>query len=332
MSRRSASRAGTARVAVVGSGAEGALVREALAERGVEGKRVDLYGVTRGEAILSEYDGEARLIQEPEPSEVGGHEVVFLCEPGAASERLLSLAGPGSVVVDLVGCGGASRSVFHSELRPPSRQETTRPLRVPHSISIVLAQVLRPLDTAYGIESATAVVLRPAGDFGEQGIDELREQTVRILRFERAPVETFGRQLAFNVLPQPLVPGPGDALERTIEDEIAELLRWDGKRLGLKLATVPVFYGHSIALRLRLRSEASLDDVAAAVAVPPKRPSAVAKAGPATPMEAAAEPGTIVSHASGDGASGFWLWVVAGDVGAASARAAVGLAASLADL
>src|SRR5262245_48868982 len=334
MSRRSASRAGTARVAVVGSGSvEGTLLRAALAERGVAGTQVDLYGVTHGEAVLSEYDGEARLIQDPEASEVGGHEVVFLCEPGKASSSLLSLAGPGSVVLDLVACASVPVPVVHAGLKPPSPGQRTGPLRVPHSLSVVLGELLGPRDAGYGLESGSAVVLRPAADFGEAGIEELRDQTVRLLRFEKPPASIFGRQLAFNVIPQHLLPGGADGvLERRVEDETAELLGWPERRLAVQLATVPVFHGHAMAVRLRLRARASLADLAASLAPRASAPRAVGKPAPGTPMEAAAGSGAAVSHVSEDGASGFWLWIVAGEAGAASARAAVDLAVSVADL
>jgi aspartate-semialdehyde dehydrogenase len=332
MARRSLSHEGTARVAVVGSGSiDGAFVRAALAERGVPGSRVDLYGtVPSGEAVLSEYDGEARLIQDPDPREVGGHEVVFLCEPGEASERLLSLASPRSVVIDL----GRIRKEFrvaHAELLPPASSDLERPIAVPHSISVLLAELLHPLDASFALTDATAVVLRPAADFGEGGLEELREQTIRLLSFEKPPTETFGRQLAFNVIPQHLLPGGDETLERRVAEEVAELLGWNGGRLALRLLTVPLFYGHGVLLRVRPGGSPSEADVTACIAATAglKPPG---KTAVGTPMEAAVVPGKTVSRVSEDGAGGFWLWAVLGDASALGAAAAVSLAALIADL
>ena len=104
MSRSGADLDGGARVAVVGaSSADGHQVREALARAGVPGSRVDLYGVTGGEVVLSEYDGEARLVQQPEPGEVGRHDVVFVCETGEISRKLAAAAPAGTLLIDLVG-------------------------------------------------------------------------------------------------------------------------------------------------------------------------------------------------------------------------------------
>ena len=87
--------AGTARIAVVGaSSPDGSRIREALSRAGVPGARVALYGETGGEAVLSEYADEARLIQEVDLDEIAGREVVFLCEAGASAAAVRTLVAP----------------------------------------------------------------------------------------------------------------------------------------------------------------------------------------------------------------------------------------------
>ena len=72
MSPLSASPTGTARAAVLGSTTScGTRLRQMLAEFGVPGSRVDLYAaVDSAEPILSEYKGEARLVQKPDLDEL----------------------------------------------------------------------------------------------------------------------------------------------------------------------------------------------------------------------------------------------------------------------
>ena len=102
MSRRSTSSNGTARIAVVGAPTvDGFHLRAALAAHGVAGARVDLYGITRGEVVLSDYAGEARMIQEPDVEELARHELIFICEPGEVLQRLPE-AAPSAVIIDLV--------------------------------------------------------------------------------------------------------------------------------------------------------------------------------------------------------------------------------------
>jgi aspartate-semialdehyde dehydrogenase len=176
------------RIAVLGAASPGgARIRAALADRGVPGARVALYGVASEVAVLSEYDGEARLVQPVGELDAHSCAAVFVCEPGHDPEPLSRAAASGTVVVDLSGSVAGATTVAHP-------------------IAGALAAILAPFSTALGLRRASAFVLRPAADFGEAGMEELREQTVRLLRFEKTPSEVFGRQLAFNVIPDPLLP------------------------------------------------------------------------------------------------------------------------------
>ena len=88
MNRRCASSNGTARIAVVGAPTvDGSHVRAALAKHGVPAAQVDLYGTTKGEVVLSEYAGEARMIQDPDAEDLAHHELIFICGETAAPIR-----------------------------------------------------------------------------------------------------------------------------------------------------------------------------------------------------------------------------------------------------
>lgn len=331
---RAPSREGTARIAIVGAAtSEGGTLRAELARRGVPGGRVDLYGSARGEAVLSEYGGEARLIQEPEVEEIARQDVVFLCETSDAADRILRIPARKATVIDLTGRHGGREGarLVHHEIAPLPPGQPARLLAAPHPIAVVLAELLHPLHSEIGVLDAVAVVLRPAADFGESGIEELREQTMRLLRFERLPTETFGQQLAFNLIPQSLLVGREGELERRVAAEVSSLLGWERGRLAVRLVTVPVFLGHAICLRLRLEHEVEASAVAASVGRggvpgPPRRKPAK------TPLAAPEERRTDVSEVVSDGTGGFWIWAIAGEAGVAAAAEAVLAAAAVADL
>jgi len=327
-------REGKARVAVVGAATfEGGRLREELARHGVPGGRVDLYGSARGEAVLSEYGGEARLIQEPDVEEIARQDVVFLCEKSEAADRILRAAGRGATLIDLTGRHSGAHGVrlVHHELAPPPPEGPDGLLAAPHPIAVVLAEILHPLHREIGILDAVAMVLRPAADFGESGLEELREQTTRLLRFERPPKDTFGHQLAFNLIPQGLLAGEEGGLEGRVAAEVASLLGWGTARLAVRLVTVPVFLGHAIAVRLRLERET--DASAVATVLGRGRPPGPSRRKPAgTPLAAPEERRTDVSEVVGDGTGGFWIWAIAGEVGAAAAAEAVLAASAVADL
>ena len=310
---------GTARVAVVGAGTpSGARIRAALAERGIPGERVDLYADTGGEVVLSEYDGEARLIQSSDPVEIVRSDVIFLCEGGDAARRVLDSAPQGALVLDLVAAGAPTRA---------------RLVEVPQPLATLLTDILRPVQSRVGVRQATAVVIRPASDFGQAGLEELRDQTVRLLSFASTPQEVFGRQLAFNVIPQALLASEPPGLEERIAREVERAIGWPGPRLTVALLTAPLFYGHAVMLRLEPETATDAGALGELLRDATGLVGDRGSSEPAlTPLEAADRRGVDVTRVRPDGLGGFWVWAVAGEAEAVAAEQAVALAASFAPL
>jgi aspartate-semialdehyde dehydrogenase len=302
---------GKGRVAVVGAPTPvGGRLRDALVAAGVPGDRVDLYGTSQGEVVLSEYDGEARMIQEPALDEVARHDVVFLCEGGEVARRIATAARGDCLIVDLLDC-------LPAEAR--SRRTSGECVVVPHPLALLIVDLLAPIEREFGIGSAIAVILRPATDFGEQGVDELREQTIRLLSFSEVPTATFGRQLAFNIIPQAELADHEPHVESRIAREAAELLGWTAPRLAVRLLAAPIFHGHALQLHLRLRAEAGPQRLCDLL-------GEVGQVGAgATPLDA--DERVRVSDPAADGLGGFWIWVVAGEIAGRGAERAVQLAA-----
>jgi aspartate-semialdehyde dehydrogenase len=338
MSRRRGERAGgsaaaeeRARLALVGAETpEGARIRAILAERRIPGERVDLFGRTRGEAVLSEYAGEARLIQEPETADVMRHDVIFLCETTEVAYRILSMHGPEALVVDAAGCTNdlEGTPVVHTDINPHAAPTGGGVVAVPHGISAMLAELLHAVESGPGVRRATAMVLRPAADFGAEGLDELREQTVRLFNFAEVPQEVFGTQLAFNLLPERTRRGGSPDLDRRVEREVGQIRGWDEPRLAVRIVNVPVFHGHAAFVRLELEGETDAAtvtealDAATGLERTKDDPSA-------TPLEIGGERRTVVSDLSVDATGACWIWIVAGELGRVTAEHAVRLADTL---
>jgi aspartate-semialdehyde dehydrogenase len=321
-------------VALVGaSTSDGNRVRKALMERGIPGSRVDLYGQSNGEVLISEYNGEARLVQSGEVEEVAGHDLVLLCERGTLAAKIAAATRGGSVVIDLAGAlpESANPRLVHMDVNPEAAREHAGFLAVPHPLAILLGELLHPLERELGIEEAVALIIRPAADFGDEGIEELREQTVRLLNFSEVPVETFGRQLAFNVIPQRRLPCEPPSVETRTARDVTELLGWERNLLALRLFAAPMFYGHGLQLRLRFRDGASVDQVQQALADSPLVEHAGEDA-PATPMDASGRKELAISELSDDGLGAVWLWAVAGETDRRLADQAIRLAEAVSDL
>src|SRR5262245_56360911 len=113
MARRSVEPAGR-RIAVIGAASPaGTRLKSALADRGVDGSRVALYGAVSDVAVLSEYDGEARLVQPVGELDPESCAAVFVCEPGHEVAPLARAAANGTVVVDLSGSIEGAKPVAH---------------------------------------------------------------------------------------------------------------------------------------------------------------------------------------------------------------------------
>jgi aspartate-semialdehyde dehydrogenase len=298
-------------------------VRDALCRARVPGERVTLYASTAGEAVLSEYGDEARLIQAIDLEELRRSDVLFLCDLGTDAARIETLGSIDGTIVDLTGAlAGDPRSRL---VRPTDQGDLDAApgsvLVVPHEITILLLEVLAPLARAREIEDATAFVLRPASDFGDAGVDELREQTVRLLNFGRVPREVFARQLAFNVVPQSELEDASYATERRVIDETRRELAWDRDRLALRMAVVPVFLGH--AAQLRVRRDGGVDEARSILRDSGVRLSEPGRSAPRTPLEASAEGPRTVVEVSDDGCGGVWVWLVSGELSARRAGLAV---------
>ncbi len=112
----------------------------------------------------------------------------------------------------------------------------------PHPVAIALALILGPLE-ALAVERASGTALLPSSIRGQKGLDELLEQSRRLLAFQsEMPQDVFGRQLAFNVLPMP-------GAERVVQADLTGLL---GERpdVSVRHLQASVFHGCSLTLHL----------------------------------------------------------------------------------
>lgn len=304
------------RVAVVGAGgAAGGWVREALEAHGVPGHRVDLFGGSPGETVLSEYAGEARILQWLEPDALERHDIVFSCEAGPplrVPER--------SLFISLVPPPGESILV-HEPLRP--RPASAHRVRVPDPIAVVLAELLAPL-RPLAPASVSVVVLRPAAAHGAEGLDELREQTVRLLRFESPPTEVFGKPLAFNLIPETFASGTRKGAG-SIAADIKEVLGPGAPEVTARVATAPWFHGHVLFVRLQglAGDRTGMRDVlAGAQAV-----ELLDDGSGFTVADGPEERRTVVFQAEHEG-DGAWILALAAAAETAAARQAVAVAAA----
>ena len=123
-------------------------------------------------------------------------------------------------------------------------------IALPGSASVALATALAPLHALAGLERAEVATYQAVSGSGRGAMDELAGETVAMLSGKKARGRAFGRQIAFNVIPQV------DALEadgvsreeRRLWEETRRVLDLPGLEINATAVRVPVFFGHSLAV------------------------------------------------------------------------------------
>ena len=138
-------------------------------------------------------------------------------------------------------------------------------IALPGSASVALATALAPLHALAGLERAEVATYQAVSGSGRGAMDELAGETVAMLSGKKARGRAFGRQIAFNVIPQV------DALEldgvsreeRRLWEECRRVLGLPGLAINATAVRVPVFFGHSLAVHASFERSLSLPEAAA---------------------------------------------------------------------
>jgi aspartate-semialdehyde dehydrogenase len=190
----------------------------------------------------------------------------------------------------------------------------------------MIARLLDPIHRAIGVTRASTFVLRPASDFGEPGLEELREQTVHLLRFEPTPSDVFGRQLAFNVVPEHLFPSGEDEAGTRVVREVRAILRAPELSLAVSQALVPAFYGHAIAAHVEVARAGSAEALAAWRAAPGIEVASDPEVG--ATLDAPDRPGLLIARVDAEPGATLRFWALASEAGPAAAADAIEAAAA----
>jgi aspartate-semialdehyde dehydrogenase len=136
-------------------------------------------------------------------------------------------------------------------------------IALPGSASVALATALAPLAESAGLLRADVATYQAVSGSGRSAVDELAGETVAMLNGKSARGRAFGRQIAFNVIPQVDAWDADGATrqERALWEETRRILDLPELAVNATAVRVPVFFGHSLAVHALL--ERPLDAAAA---------------------------------------------------------------------
>lgn len=217
----------------------------------------------RVQLISASVDGAAKLAAEDdEPivmapltaESLVGAKVAFLAGSPASSRRAhkVNPAG-GPLLIDLAGgLEEQPEARLRAPFADPAQQRSDAPIQIiAHPAAIALAMFLGRVSKTATIRKSVVHIFEPASERGQRGLDELQQQTVGVLSFQKLKTDVFDTQLAFNMLARygEEALEPLESIEQRVEKHLASLLTaWPGIPMpSLRVIQAPVFHGHSIS-------------------------------------------------------------------------------------
>ncbi len=183
-------------------------------------------------------------------------DLVFFCGRAALAERYAEAAAAHAWVIDGSSAFRSRGDVplivadLNARALDSVRARGRGLVALPGSASVALATALAPLHELAGLLRVEVATYQAVSGSGRGAIDELAGETVAMLSGKKARGRAFGRQIAFNVIPQV------DALdadgvtreERRLWEETRRILDLPLLAVNATAVRVPVFFGHSLAV------------------------------------------------------------------------------------
>jgi aspartate-semialdehyde dehydrogenase len=327
------------RVAIVGGGSlKGKEVAEMLDARNFPSVDVKLLDDDESLGRLEAVGDEVTFIQKLRADEFHHVDVTFFASDPECTRKTWKLArDAGSAVVDL---SFALEEEPEATVRSPWVERQLGQTLVPelqpgpvvmaHPAAVVLALLALRLQRAMNVTRFVATVCEPASEHGQEGMDELHEQTTNLLSFQEMPKAIFDTQVAFNMVSrygEQSLPALSAVQSRVLK----HYRRIAGKNApmpSLLLAQAPIFHGHVFAIYVETDQVADVESISKALAGEHVNITHGAEDAP-TNVNVAGQGDIQVSVIpDANFANGFWLWA-AGDNLRIAASTAVECAESI---
>ena len=293
-------------------------IKTILRERAFPFAKVSLLDSTGAAAgALTEVGDEPAVVSPITDIELEDLDLVFFCGPAAGNREwiehhdkddfiAIDLSQPSSVEDGKLAIAGVNLDEIDSDL-----------LVSPHPIAIPIALILHQIERLSPIESCTATVIQPASEFGQEGVEELAQQTISVLNIQTVPQSVFDRQLAFNLYP---------AIEHNEDFIVSQIRALTDPRMEIALMITQgtIFHGHTFSLFIKTRDELDVElvkkELSANSAI--AMPEGDQQFGT---VDAAGKDEVLIAEVRADTAiaGGFWVWAVCDNLRRSSALNAV---------
>jgi len=193
-------------------------------------------------------------------------DLAFFCGRAALSERYAEAAAAHAWVIDGSAAYRTRPDVplVAADINPGALDAVGARglIALPGSATVALATVLAPLHARAALERVEVATYQAVSGSGRGAMDELAGETVAMLSGKKARGRAFGRQIAFNVIPQVdvLEEDGVSREERRLWEESRRVLGLPHLAINATAVRVPVFFGHSLAVHASFERALSVAD------------------------------------------------------------------------
>jgi aspartate-semialdehyde dehydrogenase len=310
------------RVAVIGAGTlKGKEMGELLPESSFPTADVKLLDDDESLGQLESVGEEVTFVQSVAPEHFENIDVAFFAsEPEFTRKHWKMAKAAGSAIVDLSyaldeipGCKLRAPWIEHELRQAPAAELEPAPIVVAHPAAVVIALLLLRAARAGEIRTAAVSAFEPASERGRRGMDELHEQTVNLLSFQKVPTEVFGSQVAFNLLArygQESRPTLA-SIEARVLDHFQRITAGRALTPALMLLQAPIFHGHVFSIYLEMERDVAEDDLSKALAGDHIEVVRLSEEAPSNVGAAGQEQVQVLLRRDPGRAHAFWIWAAA---------------------
>lgn len=307
-------------------GAESLLGREVVDVLGTRNLPARLKLVSAAEpeesasGLMTEHEGEAVFLSALRAGELAGSRIVVLAGAKEASLKVFEATRNMPDPPALVDLTGALEDNPAARLRAPIAEEPGGPAAAINVIArpaaIALALFLKQLAKAAPLRRVVCQVFEPVSERGKRGLDELQQQTVGLLSFQKLKKDVFDAQVSFNMLS-----AYGDDAVQSLEDVETSVERHLATLLSasptiplpsLRVIHAPVFHGYSLSAWVEFENRPDAASVSGALANDSIEMRGKEEEAPSN-VGVAGQSGIIVGSMLPDrnDARASWFWIVA---------------------
>ncbi len=257
--------ANAAGVTIIGAtGLVGRQIIETLEEREFPLSNLQLYASPSSAGEEISCGALTARVELLDTARFAGTDIVFLAAGAHVSAEWAGRASEsGAIVIDTsqLYVGDPDVPLIVPELNAAALAEVSSRSLVtsPDPVAIAASVAMYPLHQAAGIRRAVITTFEPVSGAGRAGIDELQQQTLRLMNGQDSEIAVFPQRIAFNVLPQlgDLLDGGNTEEEAATIAAIGRLLDVVDLPVAVTRVRVPTFFGS--ALTINLETERTID-------------------------------------------------------------------------